>query len=315
MGTYAIRRLLWLPFALLIVTFITFAMIRFGPGDPVEIWLGQHKNDEVRERIRQQLGLDDNVVVQYVRYVEGIITRFDFGNSFRYRNTSVAELLLKRAPITAQLNLAAIIVSFGIGIPVGLFAALRQGTGWDNLVVSIALFLQSLPAFIVAPAMLWLLALKLNLLPTSGWDGFFSPSIVMPALAMGIPGIAFIVRLLRASVLDVMGQDYIRTARAKGLRENDVRVRHILRNALIPLATSFGGVLAGLTAGSFITETYFGIPGMGLLGIESLFQRDYPVMMAFAIVGFTMFMLANLIIDLIYTVLDPRIRLGAGNVA
>ena len=315
MGTYAVKRLLWLPFALLIVTFFTFALIRFGPGDPVQIWLGQHQNDEVRQRIRQELGLDDNIATQYARYVGGIVTRLDFGDSFRYRNTTVAKLLVKRLPVTMQLSMAAIIISFSIGIPVGLFAALRQGTGWDNVVVSIALVFQSLPAFITAPTMLWVFALKLNLLPTSGWDGFFSPSIVMPALAMGIPGIAFIVRLVRASVLDVLGQDYIRTARAKGLSENAVRVRHILRNALIPLATSFGGVLAGLTAGSFITETYFGIPGMGLLGIQSLFQRDYPVMMAFAIIGFTMFMLANLVIDLIYTVLDPRIRLGGGNVA
>ncbi len=315
MGAYTLRRLLWMPFLLLIVTFITFALLRFGPGDPVQIWLGQHQNDEVRERIRQELGLDDSIPVQYVRYVEGVVTRLDFGQSFRYRNTSVRELMGKRIPVSLQLNLAAIIITLGVGIPVGLFAALRQGTGWDNVVVAVALGFQSLPVFITAPLLLLIFALQLGILPTSGWDGFFSPKIVMPALVMGVPGIAIVVRLVRASVLDVLGQDYIRTARAKGLNETVVRYRHILRNAMIPVVTTFGFTIAGLAGGTFIVEIYFGIPGVGLFAIESLFQRDYPVLMAFAIISTTLFVLANLIVDLTYPLLDPRIRLGAGNVA
>jgi ABC-type dipeptide/oligopeptide/nickel transport system permease component len=315
MGAYAARRLVWLPFLLIIVTFVTFALLRFGPGDPVQVWLGQHQNDEVRARLRAQLGLDDPLVVQYVHYVEDVVTRLDFGESFQFRGKSVGELLAKRIPVSLQLNLAAIIITLGVGIPVGLFAALRQGTGVDNVVVAIALAFQSLPVFITAPVLLLVFALYLDILPTSGWGGFFSPKIVMPAVVMGVPGIAIVVRLVRASVLDVLGQDYIRTARAKGLHENVVRVRHILRNALIPVVTSLGGTLAGLAGGSFIVETYFGIPGMGLLGIEAVFQRDYPVFMAFAIMGTTLFLLANLVVDLMYPVLDPRIRLGAGNVA
>ena len=138
----------------------------------------------------------------------------------------------------------------------------------------------------------------------------------MPAVVMGVPGIAFVVRLVRASVLDVLGQDYIRSARAKGLSETTVRYRHILRNAMIPLATSFGYILAGLVGGTFIVETYFGIPGVGLLAVESVIgSRDYPVIMAFAVISTTIFVLANLIVDLMYPLLDPRIRLGAGYVA
>ena len=314
MGTYAIRRLVWLPFLLLIVTFITFALLRAGPGDPVQVWLGQHQNEAVRQRIRAQLGLDDPVVVQYVRYVEGIVTRLDFGESFRYRNTSVRELLARRLPVSFQLNLAAIIITLGVGIPVGLFAALRQGTGWDNVVVAVALAFQSLPVFITAPILLLVFALRLDWLPTSGWDGFFSPKIIMPAVVMGVPGIAIVIRLVRASVLDILGQDYIRTARAKGLNERVVRYRHILRNAMIPVVTSFGFTIAGLVGGTFIVEIYFGIPGVGLFAIESLFQRDYPVLMAFAIITTTLFMLANLVVDLMYPLLDPRIRLGGGHV-
>lgn len=314
MGTYALRRLVWLPFLLLIVTFITFTLLRLGPGDPVQVWLGQHQNDEVRQRIRARLGLDDPLVVQYLRYVEGIVTRLDFGESFRYRNTSVRELLARRVPVSLQLNLAAIIITLGVGIPVGLFAGLCQGRGWDNVVVAAALALQSLPVFITAPVLLLVFALWLDWLPTSGWGGFFSPHIVMPALVIGVPGIAIVVRLVRASVLDVLGEDYIRTARAKGLSERVVRYRHILRNAMIPVATSFGFTLAGLAGGSFIVEIYFGIPGVGRFAIESLFQRDYPVMMAFAFITTALFMLANLVVDLMYPLLDPRIRLGAGHV-
>ena len=313
MGAYAIRRLLWLPFLLIIVTFVTFALLRFGPGDPVQIWLGQRQNDEVRERIRAQLGLDDPVHIQYVRYMQGVITRLDFGESFRYRGAPVRELIGKRILVSLQLNAAAIIITLGVGIPVGLIAALRQGTGWDNLVVAIVLALQSLPVFITAPVLLLVFALKLDILPTNGFEGFFSPHIVMPAIVMGVPGIAIVVRLVRASVLDVLGQDYIRTARAKGLGETTVRYRHILRNALIPVVTSFGFILAGLVGGTFIVEIYFGIPGVGRLTVESVIgSRDYPVVMAFAIISTSLFVLANLLVDLMYPWLDPRIRLGAG---
>ena len=314
MGTYAARRLIWLPFLLIIVTFVTFALLRVGPGDPVQVWLGQHQNDEVRERLRAQLGLDDPLVVQYVRYVEGVVTRLDFGDSFRYRGRPVSELLSKRMLVSLQLNAAVVIITLGVGIPVGLFAGLKQGTGLDVVAVTIALVFQSLPVFITAPVLLLLFALKLDLLPASGWEGFFSPNIVMPALVMGVPGIAIVVRFVRASVLDVMAQDYIRTARAKGLSESTVQWRHILRNAMLPLWTIFGFTLAGLAGGTFIVEIYFGIPGVGLFAIESFFQRDYPVLLAIATITTAIFVLANLIIDVTYSLLDPRIRVGGGNV-
>ncbi len=314
MGTYAARRLLWLPFLLLIVTFVTFALLRVGPGDPVQVWLGQHQNDEVRARLRAQLGLDDPLVVQYVRYVEGVVTRLDFGESLRYRGRPVSELLSKRMLVSLQLNAAVVIITLGVGIPVGLFAGLKQGTGLDVVAVTIALVFQSLPVFITAPVLLLMFALKLDLLPASGWEGFFSPNIVMPALVMGVPGIAIVVRFVRASVLDVMAQDYIRTARAKGLAESTVQWRHILRNAMLPLWTIFGFTIAGLAGGTFIVEIYFGIPGVGLFAIESFFQRDYPVLLAIAVITTALFVLANLIIDVTYSLLDPRIRVGGGNV-
>lgn len=314
MGTYIARRLLWVPFLLLITTFVTFALGRFGPGDPVEILLGQHFSEEVAQRIRAVQGLDDDIATQYVRYL-GNVLQGDFGESYQYRGRTVTELLKNRIWVSAQLNLAALIISVSLGIAAGLFAALRQGTWWDSAMVTFTLVGQSMHVFLTIPIALLVFSLRLGWLPSHGWDGFFSTSIILPALVLGIPGVAIVTRLTRASTLDVIGQDYIRTARAKGLPERLIRIRHILRNALIPVVTTLGFSLSGLASGSFIVELYFGIPGVGLLTIESLFSRDYPIIMAVTLLGTTLFVLANLIVDLIYPVLDPRIRLGGDYVA
>ncbi|HEU0020570.1 MAG TPA: ABC transporter permease [Dehalococcoidia bacterium] len=311
MGTYIARRLLWVPVLLFLVSFITFVLGQYGPGDPVQILLGQYSDPAAVQRIREQRGLDDNIAVQYYRYVSGVV-RGDFGESYQYRGRSVGELLAQRIPVSAQLNLAALIISVALGIPIGLFSALNQGSIWDTTSVAATLLAQSLPVFFTAPMLLILFALKWQLLPTHGWGGFFDTRIIMPALVIGIPGVAIITRLTRASTLEVVHQDYIRTARAKGLGERAVITRHVLRNALIPVVTTLGFSLAGLASGSFIVELYFGIPGVGLLAIESLFARDYPIIMAVVIIGTTLFVLANLLIDLAYPLLDPRIRLGGG---
>ena len=314
MATYIVRRLIWVPILLVIVSFITFALGRFGPGDPVQILLGQNFRQDAYERIRAQQGLDDPIAIQYARYV-GNALRGDFGESYQYRGRSVTDLLKSKIWISAQLNFAALLLSTTLGISAGLFAALRQGSWWDSAMVTLTLMGQSMHVFFTIPILLYVFALRLGILPTHGWDGFFSTSIILPTLALGIPGVAIVTRLTRASALEVIGQDYVRTARSKGLPERTVRIRHILRNAMIPIATTLGFALAGLASGSFIAEYLFGIPGVGRLAIESLFARDYPIIMAFTLLGTTLFVFANLIIDLIYPVLDPRIRLGGDYVA
>jgi len=314
LAPYILRRLLWAPVLLLIVSFVTFALGRFGPGDPVQVLLGQYSNPEVVQRIREQRGLDKNVAVQYGIYIRGVL-RGDFGESYKYRGRTVSELLVQRIPVSAQLGLAALIISVGLGIPAGLFAALKQGTSWDIAAVAATLAGQSLPVFLTAPTLLLVFALWLGLLPTHGWGGFFDTRVILPALVLGIPGVAYLTRLTRSSTLDVVGQDYVRTARAKGLPERIVLTRHILRNALVPVVTTLGFALAGLASGSFIVEGFFGIPGVGLLAVESLFSRDYPVFMALTLIGTTLFVLANLVVDLAYPLLDPRIRLGGDYVA
>ena len=314
MGTYIARRLLWVPVLLLIVSFITFALGRFGPGDPVQILLGQNFRQDAYDRIVEQQGLNDNIAIQYARYV-GNALRFDFGESYQYRGRSVTDLLKNKIWISAQLNFAALLISVSLGVACGLFAALKQGSWWDSAMVAFTLVGQSMHVFLTIPVALLIFSLRLGILPTHGWDGFFSTTIIMPALVLGIPGVAIVTRLTRASTLDVVGQDYVRTARAKGLRERQVRMRHILRNALIPVVTTLGFALAGLASGSFIVELYFGIPGVGLLTIESLFARDYPIIMAVTLLGTTMFVLANLVVDIVYPILDPRIRLGGDYIA
>jgi len=314
LGKYVLSRLAWLPVILLIVSFITFALGRFGPGDPIEILMGQYNDEQVIERIREQRGFNDPIFVQYGRYIKDVV-RGDFGESFKYRGRTVSELLKKKMWVSAQLNIAAISLSLVVGIPLGLFAALRQGTLWDTGTVAFTLLGQSIPVFLTAPVVLLVFALKLDILPTHGWGGLFDTRVILPAVVMGVPGIAIITRLTRASTLEVISQDYIRTARAKGLSEFTVQRRHVLRNAMIPVITMLGFSLAGIAFTSFIVERFFGIPGIGNLFIESIFARDFPIINAVIIIGTTMFVAANLIVDLIYPWLDPRIRLGGSYAA
>ena len=308
---YILRRLLWLPVILLVVSFVTFVMGRYGPGDPVQVLMGTKYDPAAAERLREQLGLNDNILVQYGRYV-GKVVRGDFGESYKYRGRTVAELLRVKMWVSAQLNIAALSLSVGLGVPIGLFAALRQGSWWDTAAVAMTLLWQSVPVFLTAPLLLIIFALELDILPTHGFGGLLDARIILPAFAMGIPGVAIFARLTRASALEVISQDYVRTARAKGLPERAVRYRHILRNALIPVVTSLGFALAGLAFTSFVVERFFGIPGVGNLLIEAIFARDFPVVNGVVLVGTTLFIMANLVVDLIYPALDPRIRLEAG---
>lgn len=304
---YVLRRLLFMPVLLVAVSVITFALGQYGPGDPVEVLMGQHNNPDVVERIRHERGLDQPFFEQYANYVWNAL-HGDFGESYKYRGETVTSLLLGRIFVSAQLALVALLISVGVGVPLGLLAALRQGTWMDLSVVSGALLFYATPAFITAPIFLYGLAYNMHLLPSSGWGGILDMRIIMPALVMGLPGVAVLVRLMRASTMDVIGQDYVRTAEAKGLGRGVVVFRHICRNALLPIFTVVGMSLAGLVEGAFITETFFGIPGVGRLTVDSLFARDYPIIMAMGLIVAIAYIMSNLIVDIGYTFLDPRIR-------
>ena len=307
MWVYILRRLLWLPVLLLFVSLVTFSLGRFAPGDPVRVMLGNRYDEEVAARLREELGLDRPFHVQYSDYMWGFV-RGDFGDSLRYIGQPVRDLILPKMWVSAQLAFGAMAISVGLGLPLGFFIAHKQGNWVDPSVVTLTLVLMSVPIMVSVPALLWTMCLRLDMVPCSGWNGFFDLRIIVPALTMGVPGVAGLTRLMRASTLDVLGQDFIRTAHAKGLSAMTVHTRHVLRNAMIPIVTVLAFSLAGLIGGAFVTETIMGIPGIGRFAVDSIFNRDYPVIMAITLLGASAFVLANLMADVAYAFIDPRIR-------
>ncbi len=307
MTRYIIRRLLWLPVVLLAVSFITFTLGYYAPGDPVEVMLGQRVNPAAAERLREELGLNRPFLERYIDFVLRAISG-DFGESYKYRGQPVTDLIADKVWVSVQLGLAGLTLAFAMGIPLGILAALKQGSWLDDLIVGTTLVLNSIPVFFTLPMLLLIFVRTLHWLPSSGWGGLFDSRIIIPAVVMALPGLAVITRQMRASTLDVLYQDYVRVARAKGLPESTVMVRHVVRNALLPLWTILGLSLGGLVEGFFVIETLYGIPGIGAMAVDSMFTRDYPMIMAITLLVAASFVLANLLVDIGYTFLDPRIR-------
>ena len=317
---YIARRLAWAPLILFIVSLVTFALGRFGPGDPARILAGQNPDPVVIERIREEKGLNDPFFIQYGNYVSDAF-QGDFGESLLYRGQDVKDVVFPRLWITFQYNIIALALVFIIGIPTGIWAAKHQGTWRDPLSMGALLLFASIPVLIMVPVLQYIFALKLSWLPTGGWEsteffgwlelGIFSKTIIMPTLALTLPGVAGVSRLMRSSVLEVMGQDYVRTARAKGLRETVVMGRHVARNAMLPITTVMGFALVGLLSGSIFLETLLGIPGIGRYAFEAVGARDYDGIMAIVLIGATAFIIANVIVDIAYSFIDPRIRMDS----
>ncbi len=324
MGAYVIRRLAWLPFVLLIVSFLTFALARFGPGDPVAVAAGQIRDPEVLAQVREQRGLDGSIVEQYVRWLRDA-AQGDFGESFIQQGYSVTELLLPKMWVSAQLSLLSLIIVFAVGIPLGLLAARLAGTWVDPAIIGTLLFLQAIPVLVLIPPLLWLFAIQFDLLPVGGWDGLFEiwwiagvvaipipdPHLYLPLLAFSLPGFVGVARLVRITALEVNTQDFVRTARAKGLPEATVQLRHVFPNAMLPLITVFGLSLSSIIEGALFVETLLGIPGVGRFLFEAVTSRDYDVIMAATLASATAFIVANLLAELTYSLIDPRVRLGA----
>ncbi len=319
---YIIRRLLLAPVILFIISLATFFLGRFAPGDYVDIQAGARATPEIKERIREELGLNDPIYQQYFRYVTNFV-QGDFGDSVIYRGANVEDIIFPRLWVTLQYNLIVSLLTFGIGIPLGTWAALRRGTWLDPLAIGTFLTFAAVPIVVTIPILQWLFAVKLGWLPCCGWEvnraiddatgvelGIFSKNIILPVLVLTLPGIAGVARYMRSQVLDVLDQDFVRTARAKGLVERVVVGRHVVRNALLPIATLLGFELAGLLGGSFFIETLLGIPGIGQFGFESINSRDYNAIMAIVLIGSAAFVVANLLADIAYGFIDPRIRLG-----
>ena len=302
---YILKRLILLIPILLGVVVIVFAISYITPGDPIIIILGESYTPELYEAKAVELGLDRSFIVQFFDYLWGLVTRFDFGKSY-ITGKSISAELLSRFPVSAQLGLAGVAVMILIGIPLGIFSAIKQYSALDFGLTTLAVIIAAIPGFVLALLSLLLFAVQLRWFPLIGLG---SPkAYVLPVLTNAFPGIAFLMRMTRTTMLEVIRQDYIGTARSKGLRERVIILKHALGNALIPLITVIGGFVGGTVAGSIIVETIFSIRGMGSFLYSGVNGRDYPVVMGGVLMISFLVCIVNLIVDIMYAFIDPRIK-------
>ncbi|MEY3861881.1 MAG: hypothetical protein RIR60_247 [Pseudomonadota bacterium] len=300
-----IRRLISFCTVVFGVLSLTFLLIHLVPGDPVEVMLGESASLADREVLRAELGLNQSVASQFGLYLSRL-AHADFGVSI-HSKTPIIELIKTRYPATLKLALLALLIGVGVGVPLGIYAALKAGHWQDVLVTIVSVRLSAMPAFWLGPMLMLIFAVWLGCLPVSGMD---SPlSIVLPALTLGFGLSAILTRMTRTSLLEVLNEDFIRTARAKGLIERQVILRHALRAALLPIITIVGLQMGSLLAGTVITETIFSWDGIGRLLVESIEKRDYPVTQACVLLVALSYVVVNVLTDLLYRLADPRIRL------
>jgi peptide/nickel transport system permease protein len=300
---FLVRRLAQSVAVLLILTVIAFGIVRLS-GDPVLLLIPLDSTSAEIDAARVRLGFDQPLPVQYLRFLERA-AQGDFGVSLRYRQSALG-LVVERLPATLELAGGALLVSILVSFPLGIISATRRGSVYDYLSAVLALVGQIIPVFFLGLLAILLFAVQLHWLPTSGRGGL--EKLILPATTLGIVMSARLTRLVRAGMIDVLAQDYVTTARGKGLRPRDVVLRHALRNALLPLVTVIGLEIAQLLGGAVVIETVYAWPGLGLLAVTAMLNRDYPIVLADVVFVGSLFILLNLIVDLAYRVIDPRIR-------
>jgi peptide/nickel transport system permease protein len=309
---YILRRIAATVPVMLIVAVLVFLMLRLTPGDPAAIIAGDNANDAQIAAIRSRLGLDAPLVLQFLQWL-GNLLRGDFGESFYFKKT-VAELIVSRLEPTLALSISTIVLAVAIAVPLGVLAAYKRGTLIDKIVMGFSVLGFSVPVFVIGYSLIYLFAIQLNWLPVQGYqrigDGFggFLQRLIMPSLTLSVIYVALIARMTRASVIDVLEEDYIRTARAKGQSELKVLFKHALRNASVPIVTVIGLGVALLIGGVVVTESVFTIPGLGRLTVDAVLARDFPTIQAVILLFSLVYVLVNLAVDVAYTALDPRIR-------
>ena len=323
MLAYIIRRVVQSLIVLLVVGLVAFSMFRFV-GDPVDNMLGQERTQADIDRLRSDLGLDQPFPVQYLRFLEGAV-QGNFGVSYR-QGRPVADIIAERAPATLELALVSGFFAITVGIALGVFTAIRRD-GWaSNAIMTISLIGVSLPTFLIGILLIYVFSVELDLLPSFGrgevvdlgwWStGFLTESglraLILPSITLGLYQMTLIMRLVRSEMLEVLRQDYIRFARARGLKERAVNFRHALKNTLVPVITVTGLQLGSIIAFAIITETVFQWPGVGLLFINAIQFVDIPVMAAYLMLISVMFVMINLAVDLLYVFIDPRLRSDGG---
>jgi len=311
MTNYISRRLLILPVVLLGVSMLVFLVIHLVPGNPAQVIAGADAPPETVAAIERDLGLDKSLPEQYIRYL-GRVVQGDLGTSLRSKRPVIDEVMTA-LPKTIQLALAAAVITPLVAIPLGVAAAAKRGTSIDTGLMMVSMLGITVPVFAVGLGLMWVFGYKLGWLPISGsggpiWtlDGF--RSMVLPALTLAVGSVATMARLTRSTMLEVLGNEFVRVARAKGLRELPVLLKHALPNALLPIVTVLGMQFAYLLSGAVVTETIFAIPGVGRLAVYAIQARDFPVVQGAVLIISLLFVLVNLLVDLLYAVIDPRIR-------
>jgi peptide/nickel transport system permease protein len=304
MGSYIRRRLLQSVIVIWGISLIVFFLVRLAPGDPVTMLLAETAGPEQIAEARAKWGLDKPIYVQYWVFLTKAITG-DLGNSLFFQQPAL-KVLMERMPATLQLSAVALLFSLSVAIPIGILSALKRDTIWDYLGTGLAMLGQAIPPYWLGIMLILLFSVNLGWFPTSGRGTV--GHLVLPAITLGSVLMALVTRLVRSGMLDVMGDDYVRTARAKGLPERTVIVRHTLRNILIPLVTVIGLQLGALFGGAVITESIFAWPGVGRLALQAINARDYPLVQASVLVISVVYVFLNLAVDLLYVYLDPRIR-------
>lgn len=312
MAAFLLRRLLSLVPVLLVVAVVVFMLLRWVPGDPAAVIAGESATAEQVIALRQRMGLDQPVTHQFALWL-GQVLRGDFGESYFFRKP-VLELIVQRMEPTLALGAFALLLAVVVAVPMGVVAAFSQGSWVDRGVMAASVLGFSTPVFVVGYALMYLFAVELEWLPVQGYArlseglGPFLERLVLPGVTLALVYVALVARITRTSVLEVLGEDHVRTARAKGLTEREVLVHHALRNAAVPVLTVIGIGLAVLIGGAVVTESVFAIPGLGRLTVEAVLSRDFPVIQALILLFSVGYVLVNLLIDIGYAFLDPRIR-------
>ena len=303
MAKFILKRLGMMLIAMFMIILLTFVIMHSVPGSPFTNTKGVP--EEVIAAMEAKYGLDQPYYVQFFSYLSGVL-QGDFGPSYRYTGQTVNDFIAAGAPVSARLGLVTVVFVLAAAIPMGILAALKNGKWQDMLLMALATIGVTIPSFVIASLLIYVFSYMLNWLPTFGldsWQGY-----ILPVIALGGYSVSYIARLMRSSLLEVMGQDYIRTARAKGLTEFAVVAKHALRNALIPVVTVLGPTIAGLLTGSFVIERIFAISGLGFYFVNSVSQRDYTTIMGMTIFYAAFLMAMVLLVDLFYCLIDPRIK-------
>jgi len=309
---YIGRRLLATIPVMAVVAVVVFSLLRLAAGDPAAIIAGDNATSQDVAAIRARLGLDRPLAEQFAIWV-GRVVRGDFGESFFFKK-QVSELILDRVEPTLALSVCTLVLTIALAVPLGVLAAWRRGSWIDRAVMGFSVLGFSVPVFVIGYVLIYVFAIELAWLPVQGYQrigdgiGGFLERLVLPSITLAVVFVALIARITRASVLEVLNADHVRTARAKGLGELPVLLRHVLRNAAVPIVTVIGIGIAVLIGGVVVTESVYGIPGLGRLTVDAVLARDYPTVQAVILVFSVVYVLINLLVDLSYTVLDPRIR-------